>query len=106
MTVDWIAEVSFLAQLPEGAARPITIRIGRPEQVGPGEWACAVAMEGLHDRLAPVRGADALQALTLAWQLAERLLAGFVERGGRLSYASGEPVAVESYGLGSASRPR
>ena len=106
MTVDWIAEVSFLAQPPDGAARPVTIRIARPEQVGAGEWTCAVAMEGLHDRLAPVHGADALQALTLAWQLAGRLLAGFVERGGRLSYPSGEAVALESYGLGSAWRPR
>ena len=96
---DWIAETTFLAQPPDAPPRPVTVRIGRPMALSPAEWACPVALEGLHDALPALRGADALQALTLAWQLVGRLLSAFVARGGRLTYGGGDPVPLASYGI-------
>jgi hypothetical protein len=99
---DWIAEATFVAHPAQGATREVTLRLGRPAPVGPAEWACAVALDGLHEPLAPVRGADALQALALAGQLVGRLLAAFVQQGGRVTYRSGEEVPLASYGVGPA----
>lgn len=99
MLPDWIAEATFMATPAGSPTRPATIRIGRPTQVGVTEWACVVALEGLHGELAPMHGADALQVLTLAWQLVGRLLSAFVAHGGHLTYPSGEAVPLASYGV-------
>ena len=102
MAADWIAEARFLATPADAPPRPIIIRVGRPQPVGSAEWACAVVLEGLHGDLAPIHGADALQALTLASQLVGRLLTAFAAQGGQLTYPSGEPVPLASYWVGPA----
>ena len=69
---------------PLGERRQVTVEIGRPYRAPEGEWACPVAVRGLHNRLPDVRGEDSLQALCLAASLVRMLLAGFIEDGGKI----------------------
>ncbi len=62
----------------------IRFSVGQPYRVGPGEWVCAVKLNGLHDNLSDQHAADSFQALMLAQNLARSLLTAFVEEGGRL----------------------
>ena len=66
-TTTWLCE-------RDGNRLGVTIEIGSPYQCGPEEWACSVALNGLHDKLRDIRGGDALQALCLALRLAFSLL--------------------------------
>jgi hypothetical protein len=60
-----------------------------PEKVGTHEWACAVGVTGAGLRIADTaHGADALQAVQLAFELARQILVG---SGLRLSW--GEPTS-------------
>lgn len=49
------------------AVRPITVRIYKPVQYGPGDWGCIMEFRGLHASAQPYRqevhGADSVQAL-------------------------------------------
>jgi hypothetical protein len=88
-----IAMLSLLARGPgQDHEFPITVAVGAPYEDGTGSWACPVVVTGLHDRLADIVGEDSLQALCLAIQLAGRLLAAFVARGGHLRSPGDEPT--------------
>lgn len=56
-------------------ARQSSSQSGMPEPycIGQDEWACAVALPGLHSKLADQHGVDAFQALMLAQNLAYTL---------------------------------
>lgn len=86
----WQAEESLVATDKGGTPVAVTIRIGTPVCVGPTEWSCPVAVDGLVNDLRPSRGGSSLQALCLATTLARRLLEDFVARGGTLSYAGAQ----------------
>ena len=68
---------------------PVYIEIGIPYRIRAGEWACPVAVNGLHNKLHEMHGNDSFQALMLAQNLAKTLLNAFVEDGGRLLHAPG-----------------
>ena len=79
----------------------ITLELGKPYlwKTSPDTWACPIALKGLYDRLADMRGEDALQALCLALRLAFELLDDFRQKGGKLTYETGEDVPIEAYGF-------
>jgi hypothetical protein len=84
MDTPYIASLDLLAIHASGVRTPVAFRIGAPERAPTGEWQCAISLDGVHDRLAPIRGEDSVQALCLALGLAANLLRDFVARGGRL----------------------
>lgn len=93
--IKYIATRDLFALHPERGDFAVSVCIGKPYCINEGEWACAVALSGLHSKLRDQHGADAFQALMLAQKLAHTLLAHFVEEGGRLLDApSGSPVDV------------
>ena len=73
----------------------VAFRLGVPEQVSPNEWRCRVSLDGLHDNLEVMHGADSMQALSLAMGLAVTLMREFIVRGGRLLYNEGEHGSVD-----------
>lgn len=94
-----IAEAAFIGEHPSRERFPIHVRVEAPTLHSSGEWSCLLAIGGLHDNLLPMRGEDALQALSLALGLAGSLLRDFVSSGGRLLYADGSDaeVPIDSY---------
>ena len=73
----------------------IRLMVGKPYP-DRSDWACPVAMIGLHGVFPDMRGVDSWQALTIAMQLIGRLLTYFVEDGGRLFWEeSGAELTVE-----------
>ena len=80
----WLASRTIVAVKNDGQQVPVTLRLGQPYEVSPEEWACPVAMEGLHERLHDVHGIDAWQAIQLAQSLLAQLLDHIVEAGGHL----------------------
>lgn len=83
----YIASLDLVAVHRDGIRVPVSLRVGAPARVSPGEWSCAIRLDGLHDGLTTMRGEDSVQALCLALGLAATLLRDFVGRGGRLVYA-------------------
>jgi hypothetical protein len=84
---EWIAERIIWAVDQNGQGFDIGLRIGRPYQTDSphGDWACPVAMIGLHRRFPDIYGVDSWQALVLAVDLTKKLLETFVEiDGGKL----------------------
>jgi uncharacterized protein DUF6968 len=74
----------------------IVVSIGQPYQCGPDEWACPIALDGLHASLRDAHGHDAFQALMLAQKLARQLLTYFVEDGGKLLHEpDGSVVSIQ-----------
>ena len=80
----WLASRELLAVSAIGRHTKLTLRLGVPYEVSPEEWACPVALDGLHDSLGDIHGIDAWQAIQLAQSLQAQLLGYFVEEGGRL----------------------
>jgi hypothetical protein len=78
----------------------IALMIGKPYQITDtpnGDWACPVALIGLHGAPRDIRGVDSWQALTLAQEVLRVLLELFVESGGKLFWEKdGEEITVES----------
>ncbi len=97
-----IAQSSFLGQRPGEDRFEITVEIGTPYQCGedPEEWACPVAVRPLYKRLHDAHGGDSFQSLCLAISLAQDLLQGFREKGGLLTYETGETFPLEAYSFG------
>ena len=87
-----VATTTWLGQRNGGDRFEIVLEIGAPYQCGPEEWACPVALRGLHDKLRDMRGAYALQALCLALRLAFSLLADFTTERGKILHRNGEEV--------------
>jgi hypothetical protein len=73
-----------------GEHAQVIVEIGRPYRAPEGEWACPVAMRGLHNSLRDVRGEDSLQALCLAASLVRMLLTAFVEDGGKIFFLNSD----------------
>lgn len=84
-----IAERLVYAVAKDGHGFQIHLMVGRPYQQDAGNWACPVALGGLHGRLHDVRAEDSWQALILAIRLAEVLLGFFIEDGGKLYWEEG-----------------
>ena len=93
MDGSYIATLDLLAVHADGTRTPVALRVGAPEQLSVDEWQCAVRLDGLHDHLRPMHGADSVQALCLALRLAATLLRDFVARGGRLLAGEGRADA-------------
>lgn len=92
---EWVAEREVLCIRSGGPRRLVGIRVGRPWHVRPGEWRCAIALEGLYERLDDACGEDSLQALVAALVELRELLENFVRDGGRLvSPFDGSELAV------------
>ncbi len=66
----------------KGSASRILIAIAMPYQRGARDWACPVAIDGLHARLPHVHGASSLQALCLGISLVHSLLEERLSKGG------------------------
>ena|ERR1700722_12987730 len=98
-----VASVSIDAVSPEGEAFVIELQVGTPYQCGVGEWACPIALRGLHDRICDASGGDAFQALCLAIALAQDLLRHYREQGGKLLMGT-EDFPLEAYSFGAAIR--
>jgi hypothetical protein len=97
-----IAQTSFFGQRPGEERFEITVEIGAPYQCGedPEEWACPVAVSPLYKRLHDAHGGDSFQSLCLAISLAQDLLQDFREKGGLLTFETGETFPLESYSFG------
>jgi len=79
-----IAERTIYAVSEDGNSFEIRLMIGKPYQTDSGEWACPVALSGLHDRLHDMLGSDSWQSMIVAIHLMKLLLGFFVEAGGKL----------------------
>jgi len=91
----WLATRELLAVHADGRRVSITLRIGLPYEFSAEEWACPVALDGLHDRLADIHGIDAWQALNLAQSLQAQLLGYFLQAGGSLfCHEPPEPIQL------------
>lgn len=93
--IKYIAARERAAFQPDRGGFIVTVCIGQPYCISEDEWACPVALHGLHSKLRDQHGADSFQALMLAQKLAQMLLVYFVEDGGQLLDArEGKPVDV------------
>lgn len=91
----WLASRRIKLVKSDGEQLDVTLRLGLPYEVSSEEWACPVALEGLHDRLHAVHGIDAWQSLQLAQSLQAQLLRYFVEDGGTLlCYEPSAPIEL------------
>ena len=86
MLPEKIIETSLDCVDQTGQRSRLVVELGRPYRALEGEWACPVAIHGLHDRLQDVRGEDSLQALCLAVSLIRSLLSSYLEDGGLLMH--------------------
>ena len=86
----WLAARTIEARYPDGRLIRITPRLGQPYQVLLDEWACPVAIDGLHGRIPDIRGIDAWQALQLGQQLLAKLLMDLVLEGCRFFWTESE----------------
>ena len=93
--MDVIASRQLLAFDQRRGEFLITVSMGRPYQSADAEWACPVALEGLHAGLAAMHGVDAWQALMLGQSLLQVLLQHHLDSGGTLrDPETGDPVDV------------
>jgi len=81
---NYIAQKEISTVSPEGQAKLLKIAIGAPYEIDDISWGCSWAIEGLYISNKDAVGVDAWQALTLAMQLIEQLLAYYIEDGGKL----------------------
>ena len=101
-----IAKISMFGQRSGEDRFEIILEIGTPYQCGDRqeEWACPVALSPLYERLCDMRGVSSFQALCLAIALAQELLADFKEKGGSLTFETGEEFPLQAYSCGLAAR--
>ncbi|HMQ04244.1 MAG TPA: DUF3658 domain-containing protein [Pyrinomonadaceae bacterium] len=79
-----VAETVLYSVDKDGRQFDIGVMIGQPYEHELGDWACPVALVGLHGRFPDIHGIDSFQSLTLALRLIGNLLTVFVEDGGKL----------------------
>jgi hypothetical protein len=96
MTDAWAATARFTAVAPGGERNPLTIRLGIPQPVGPNEWSCVLALDGLMSNT-PIHGEDSLQSLGLAWRYAATMLYDFESQGGHFEFDTGDRVPLDAY---------
>ena len=81
----WLAQTDFVVIFPDGRRQNVCFRVGIPYRTEePGEWACAVELEGLVPSDPDTTGSDAMQALCLALSWAGRELRDLNESGADL----------------------
>jgi Domain of unknown function (DUF6968) len=97
-----VAEREIVCVFPDGRCQSISLRIGRPQRLSCGDWACPVSVDGLYAKLRAMVGVDSWQALMLAIRLVKSLLETEVERGAVLHWPDDEraisPSELVSYG--------
>jgi hypothetical protein len=82
MTGPWLATCTFDAVFPNGPRQRVHFRVGFPYRTEePGEWACAVQLEGLGLDEPDCLGSDSMQALCLALCSAGRRMRDLQEAG-------------------------
>lgn len=86
---DHIAERVIYAVTKTGDGFEIHLAVGQPYQIHPGNWACPVALDGLHEQLPDLHGENSWQALMLAIRLAKLFLVFFLQDGGKLYWEKG-----------------
>ena len=85
---------------PDEVTTAVHLGIGFPKRERGGDWACDVSARGLYKRLAPVRGVDAFQSLTLAIELLRTLISSEIERGSTLKAFGEETTVAALFGFG------
>ncbi len=92
-----IASRKLWAECPTRGGFEVTLQLGAPYRASAVDWACPVAVLGLHRSLADQHGVDSWQAVIHAQSLVQALLQDFVDDGGRLFESlGGESVDVTS----------
>jgi hypothetical protein len=81
-----IASRSFVAITRHGDRFDVQLKIGKPYRVSDEEWACPLALDGLHNPMVDIRGVDSLQSLLLAIRMTRSFLKHFIESGGSLHW--------------------
>lgn len=93
-----IAERTLYSVDKDGVGRDLRLLIGKPYKTDTqfGDWACPVALEGLHGTFPDMYGVDSWQALMIARELIGRMLSYFVHGGGTLYWErDGEAISIE-----------
>jgi len=80
-----IVQTDIVSVGEDGERHPMTIEIGKPYPVG-DDFACHVALRGLHDHIAPILGVDQMQALTLALSMVKANLTILQEKGYKILF--------------------
>jgi len=79
-----IASRKLWAECPTRGGFEVTLQLGTPYRASAVDWACPVAVLGLHKSLADQHGVDSWQAVIRAQSLVQSILQDFVDDGGRL----------------------
>jgi hypothetical protein len=93
-----IASDILWGQLPGEDRFAIPIEIRKPFLLGgvsPTEWACELQVGNLYK--SDIHGEGSLQPLCLAFQMVRSVLNDFLQKGGNLSYESGELFRLEGF---------
>ena len=77
----YIAERMLRFKYPDNRLVEVKLSIGLPYKNDDISWSCPVTLEGLHDKVHDIVGADSFQALMLAQNLARTLLLNVVDKG-------------------------
>lgn len=85
-----IANTKVVCVTGKGERLPVTVSIGQPYQGEDGLWVCPLSLEGLYQRLSPMKSDDSLHALCLSIFLARNLLMEFIDEGGRVLIAESQ----------------
>src|SRR4051812_5064111 len=97
MPPTWIADQAVVFVHADGRRSPGRIAIAQPEQVGPDEATCLIALDGL-ERTRSIHSASTLQALLLGIRFLGMRLHDFVSKGGRLVAPDGDTdFPLEAY---------
>jgi hypothetical protein len=91
-----VATLALRYTEPKGDTRRILIAIATPEQRGAHDWACPVAIDGLHARLPEVHGTSSLQALCLGVSLVHSLLEERIGKGGSFQTDDLQPFELNA----------
>ena len=95
-----LASTEMIGTTPTGEKVTINVRIGQPYADGPDCWRCPVSVDPLYLQLADIAGADSLQAVVLACNVAFTLLQDFKDKGGKLTHEDGGEFPLEAYRFG------
>ncbi len=79
-----IAETILFAVDEGGREFEVRAVVGVPYETETGNWACPVALEGLHEKFSDIHGVDSFQTVVLSLKLVFNFLMFFVEGGGKI----------------------
>jgi hypothetical protein len=98
-----VAKMVVVGVRPDAQRVTLTVKIGRPYEEKDA-WACPIAIEPLHGKLADIRGTDSFHAVWLACALALKLLENLKAEGWRFEHEDGSEFPLEDYKAGLAPR--